>query len=81
MDGEVTGMPKFQLIRDFFLGLDGPYKVLTLDDKGKVERVGRLKALHSVVTVEEYKPIIAEFIKYARQLQNPSFARLTGQAA
>ena len=34
MDGEVAGMPKFQLIRDFFLDLEGPYKVLVLDDKG-----------------------------------------------
>ena len=65
MDGEVAGMPKFQLIRDFFLDLEGPYKVLVLDDKGKAERVGRLKALHSVATFEAYKSIIAEFIKSA----------------
>ena len=65
MDGEVAGMPKFQLIRDFFLGLEGPYKVLSQDDKGKAERVGRLKSLHSVATFEEYKSIIAEFIKSA----------------
>ncbi len=66
MDGEVTGMPKLQLILDFFSGLEGPYKVLALDDKGKAERVERLNALYSVATFEEYKPIIAEFIKTAR---------------
>lgn len=66
MDGEVAGMPKFQLIRDFFWDLEGPYKVLALDDKGKAERVERIKALHGAATFEEYKPIIAEFIKYAR---------------
>ena len=66
MDGEVTGMPKFQLIREFFLNLEGPYKVLAVDDNGKAERVGRLKALYSVATFEEYKPIIAEFIKTAK---------------
>lgn len=45
MDGEVAGMPKFQLIRDFFLDLEGPYKVLVLDDKGKAERITRDRPL------------------------------------
>ena len=66
MKGEVIGMPKLQLLREFFSGLEGPCEVLKLDDKGKAERVERIKALSSVAVFEEYKPIIAGFIESAK---------------
>jgi len=45
MKGSVIGMPKLQLLRDFFCELEGPYTVVKLTAEAAKERVWRLESL------------------------------------
>lgn len=61
----VTGMPKFQLLHDFW-NIEGPYETVKLDKNGEAERVGWLSALLNVATFDEYKQIVGVFLRTAR---------------
>lgn len=66
MDMGIVGLPKFQLLLEFFWNLEGPYKVLELDEAGRTERLGRLSVLRELVAFDEYKPIVEEIVKTAK---------------
>ncbi|MBR3921596.1 MAG: hypothetical protein IKJ45_00645 [Kiritimatiellae bacterium] len=61
----VTGMPKFQLLHDFW-NLEGPYETVKLDKDGEAERVGWFSALSDVATFDEYKQNVEDFRRTAR---------------
>lgn len=75
MKGSVIGMPKLQLLRDFFCELEGPYTVLKLTAEAAKERVGRLELLSCGDRFGYFSALVEYFVASAkvvecRQYQN-----------
>lgn len=62
----INGMPKLQLLRDFFLDLEGPYKTIELDEFGNARRIAQLSMLAAVAAFDDFKAIVKVFRQTAR---------------
>jgi len=69
MNGEVTGMPRLQLIRDFFCELEGPYTVIELTASAAKERIERLELLACGDRFGYFSALIEYFIESAKVLE------------
>ena len=65
MSGEVIGLPKFQLIRDFYDGLVGPFDWLKVDATLGEDLIERLGQIERSVDSEWFKKEIGEIISRA----------------
>ncbi len=74
MNGEVKGMPKLQLLRDFFFELEGPYTVMKLPAAEIKERVVRLEQLTCGVRFGYFSALVEYFIKSARVISCRRYA-------
>ena len=66
MSGEVIGLPKFQLIRDFYDGLVGPFTNLKLDSASEKSLIDRLEQIGHLSGSQEVVDELEEIMGKAR---------------